>query len=129
VYISAAVSPLRIVVIDDEPIFLELVRERLRTHPAMVIVGVAQAGTAGVQLVRELRPDAAIVDVYMPDMNGFAVTRAIRDEHPLLQVLVISADGDPAHHAAALRAGAEAFLDKRDLTPDAIMAAVGGVRA
>ena len=120
--------PLRIVVVDDEPMFLELTRERLRSEPELEIVGVATGAIEGIELVRELRPDAAVIDVFMPQMNGFQVTRQLRDEMPLLQVLLISADGDPAHHTAARRVGAEAFVDKRDLTPDVLLRHLGGAR-
>jgi DNA-binding response OmpR family regulator len=111
VYIRRAVPPLRIVVVDDEPMFLELMRERLRNQREL-----------------ELRPDAAVIDVFMPRMNGFQVTRQLRDEMPLLQVLLISADGDPAHHTAARRVGAEGFVDKRDLTSEVLLRHLGGAR-
>jgi two-component system response regulator DctR len=122
------VPPLRIVVVDDEPMFLELMRERLRNQRELEIVGVANNGPEGIDLIRELRPDAAVIDVFMPQMNGFQVTRLLRDEMPLLQVLLISADGDPAHHTAARRVGAEGFVDKRDLTPDTLLRHLGGAR-
>ena len=127
-YIRRAVPPLRIIVVDDEPMFLELTRERLRNNPDLEIVGVATSGFDGIELVRELRPDAAVIDVFMPQMNGFEVTRRLRAELPLLQVLLISADGDPAHHAAARRVGAEAFVDKRDVTPAVLLRHLGGAR-
>jgi DNA-binding NarL/FixJ family response regulator len=128
VYIWRTVSPLRIVLVDDEPMFLELTRERLRDRADLELVGAATNGLDGIDLVRELRPDAAVIDVFMPRMSGFEVTRRLRDEMPLLQVLLISADGDPAHHAAARRAGAEAFVDKRDLTPAMVLRHLGGAR-
>ena len=128
VYIRRAVPPLRIVLVDDEPLFLELTRERLRNRPDLELVGVATNGHDGIELVRELRPDAAVIDVFMPELNGFQVTRQLRDEMPLLQVLLISADGDPAHHTAARRVGAEGFVDKRDLTPDTVLRYLGGAR-
>ena len=121
-------TPLRIVVVDDEPMFLELLRERLSNQPELRIVGVASNGPDGIDLVRRLRPDAAVIDVYMPQMNGFQVAHQLRDEMPLLQVLLISADGDPAHHAAARKVGAEGFVDKRDLTPDMLLRHLGGAR-
>src|SRR5688572_12795103 len=127
-YIGPAVPSLRIVVVDDEPMFLELMRERLRNQRELEIVGVATNGIDGIELIRELRPDAAVVDVFMPRMDGFQVTRQLRDEMPLLQVLLISADGDPAHHTAARRVGAEGFVDKRDLTPDVLLRHLGGAR-
>jgi two-component system response regulator DctR len=128
VYIRRAVPPLRIVVVDDEPMFLELTRERLRNNPDLEIVGVATSGFDGIELVRELRPDAAVIDVFMPHLNGFQMTRQLHEELPLLQILLISADGDPAHHNAARRVGAEGFVDKRDLTPDILLRLLGGAR-
>lgn len=120
--------PLRIVVVDDEPMFLELTRERLRNNPSLEIVGVATNGRDGIDLVRELQPDAAVIDVFMPQLNGFQVTRQLHEELPLLQILLISADGDPAHHTAARRAGAEGFVDKRDLTSEILLRYLGGAR-
>jgi DNA-binding NarL/FixJ family response regulator len=109
--------PLRLVVIDDEPMFLELVGERLRNRPELQLVGTATDGAEGIELVRSLSPDVAVVDVFMPKMNGFTVARHLRQALPRLRILIISADGDPAHAVAARAAGAEAFVDKRDLTP------------
>ena len=118
--------PLRLVVIDDEPMFLELIRERLRNRPELELVGVATDGPEGIELVRALRPDVVIVDVFMPRMNGFLVARNLRDQFPLLRIVLISADGDPAHAVAARAAGAEAFVDKRDLTPANLVKLLNG---
>jgi len=123
---SKPARPLRLVVIDDEPMFLELIRERLRNRPELELVGVATDGAEGIELVRTLSPDVAVVDVFMPKMNGFVVARHLREQLPRLRIFMISADGDPAHAVAARAAGAEAFVDKRDLTPTNLVRLLNG---
>ena len=71
-------SPLRIVIVDDEPPALAGLRAMLASHPDMEIVAEALGGTAAVAAIRDLHPDIVILDVQMPEIDGFAVLEQIR---------------------------------------------------
>ena len=122
VYIRRAVPPLRIVVVDDEPMFLELTRERLRNQRELEIVGVASNGVEGIELIRELRPDAAVIDVFMPQMNGFEVIAALRQNILTrdIPVVMCSIEAISKIEDQALSAGASDFLQKPVLRQDLV---------
>jgi two-component system LytT family response regulator len=71
-------SPLRTVIVDDEPPALAGLRAMLASHPDMVIAAEALGGTAAVAAIRDLRPDIVILDVQMPEIDGFAVLEETR---------------------------------------------------
>lgn len=71
-------SPLRAVIVDDEPPALAGLRAMLASHPDMEIAAEALGGTAAVTAIRDLRPDIVILDVQMPEIDGFAVLEETR---------------------------------------------------
>ena len=73
----SARSSIRVVVVDDEPIAREGVRRQLEREPGVEIVAECGDGLAAVEKIRELAPDLVFLDVQMPGMDGFEVTRAI----------------------------------------------------
>jgi two-component system LytT family response regulator len=93
-----AASPLRAVVVDDEPVGREAVLTMLRDEPRIRVVGVAANGKEAVDVVRHTRPDLLFLDVQMPDRDGFAVLDALGEEVPRGLVFVT------AHDEHAIRA-------------------------
>lgn len=76
-------------------------------------------------LLPVLDPYVAILDVVMPGMNGFEAARRLIGASPRLRAIVVSASADVQYDALARAAGAMAFLPKRDLTADAVLALLG----
>lgn len=107
-----------LVVDDDEPVRGLVVRIlRGWGHTAIGEAGsVAEALTAA--LAR--RPDIALVDIGLPDGDGFFLTRQLRDKNLATRVIIFSSDADPANRAAAARAGAVGFFPKDDLLSPAL---------
>ncbi len=103
--------PRSLLVVDDDPVFRDLAA-RVLADWGHVVIG--QAGTVAEALARaaELHPDAALVDVGLPDGDGFALTRELVRLPWTVRVVLISADADPAHASAARRAGARGFVGK-----------------
>ena len=91
-------SPVRAVVVDDEPTAREVVTTLLAEHPTVQVVGEATNGKEAVQLVRRLRPDLLFLDIQMPDQDGFRVLEALGDDVPRGIVFVT------AHDEHAIRA-------------------------
>jgi DNA-binding NarL/FixJ family response regulator len=107
-----------VLVVDDDSAFRDLAA-RVLTAWGLVVVG--EAGTMADALDRavQLRPDAALVDVGLPDGDGFALTEQLVALPWSVRVVLISADADGVSPRAARRAGALGFVGKDDLSgPD-----------
>src|SRR5712691_11653080 len=102
----------RVVIADDH----ELARLGLRTmlvpEPDLEVVGEAATGHEAVALSRQLHPDIVLMDIRMPDLDGLAATRAIKQDLPLTSILIVTLSEDPDYLLEALRAGAAGYVLK-----------------
>ncbi|HZB35513.1 MAG TPA: response regulator transcription factor [Gaiellaceae bacterium] len=104
--------PLRVLLVDDNPVFRELLAFLLRADVGAEIVGSAADGAKGVQLADDLRPDVVVTDLLMPRMDGFEATKRIAATVPDARVLVVSSSTDPKDVERAGEAGAAGYLPK-----------------
>jgi DNA-binding NarL/FixJ family response regulator len=102
----------RVLVVDDHPIFRDGLRTALDGEPAVEIVGDADSGEQALAAVASLRPDVVLMDLNMPGMSGIEATRALRAGHPEVRVLVLTMQADDESVFAAVRAGAAGYLIK-----------------
>jgi two-component system, OmpR family, KDP operon response regulator KdpE len=100
---------MKILVIDDDPAMTDLLSVLL--IPASAEVFTANSGPEGIRLVKEVGPDIVTLDLMMPDMNGWQVSKSIR-EFSQIPILILSALDSPGLVAAALDAGADDYLIK-----------------
>jgi two-component system nitrate/nitrite response regulator NarL len=102
----------RVVVADDHPLFREAVVRAVRERPDFDLVGEAADGREALELIREHRPDVAVLDVKMPELDGLKVLNAVQRDALPTRVVLLSAflDGSTAFDAVA--GGAAAFLSK-----------------
>lgn len=116
-------GPARLVIADDH----ELARAGLRTmllgQHGMEVVGEAKNGGEALDLCRRLHPDLVLLDVRMPDMDGLATCRGIKQEFPATNVVLITMHENPYYLLEALRAGASAYIIK-DVTQRELIATV-----
>jgi DNA-binding NarL/FixJ family response regulator len=117
---------LRVLIVDDHPVFLAGLRTTLELLPGTEVVGEAKTGQAALAAVRRLRPDMVLMDIDLPELSGLDATRAITTEFPGTSVLVLTMLGDVDTVFAAMRAGACGYLLKGVSTED-IAHAVGAV--
>jgi DNA-binding NarL/FixJ family response regulator len=97
---------------DDHPAFLSAAMRQLRKVDWIRVVGTACNGIEAVALAEELRPDAVLMDLAMPEMGGLQATRIIKaQDHPPF-VVINSHFDDPEHREHAVRSGADGFASK-----------------
>ncbi|MFI2228679.1 response regulator transcription factor [Nocardia testacea] len=100
----------RVLVVDDEPMITELLATSLRFQGFEVAT--ATSGAAGLAAARDFRPDALILDVMMPDMDGFAVLRRLREGDITVPVLFLTAKDNIDAKLTGLRLGADDYVAK-----------------
>ncbi len=127
-----ALPPLRVLVVDDHPIVREGVRRILEAVPDMLVVGEASDGASALALAARLLPDAAVVDVGLPDMSGLALVRLLKAQRGELTVLMLSMYDDAEYARESRVAGASAYVVKDSaatMLVTQLRLAVGGSRA
>jgi DNA-binding NarL/FixJ family response regulator len=103
----------RIVLIDDHLLLRQGLERLLNSGDEFVVIEEAGDATEGIEMVREMRPDAVIVDVGLPGaQDGIALTQQLVRESPHLVVIILSAHDDPELGSRALAAGALGYVRK-----------------
>ncbi|TDD59587.1 response regulator transcription factor [Kribbella antibiotica] len=103
---------IRVVLADDHPVVRAGLAALLTSLPGIEVVGVASTGREAVREVITSRPDVAVLDLQMPDLDGFAATRELARSAPDVAVLVLTMFEDDDSVFAAMRAGARGYLVK-----------------
>jgi DNA-binding NarL/FixJ family response regulator len=115
--------PIRIVLVDDDPLVRSALGLMLGGQPDLEVVGEAADGRAGVDLVNRLSPDVVLMDIRMPVVNGLEATRLLHGRPNPPRVVVLTTFDADEYVVGALAAGADGFLLK-DTQPAEIVAAV-----
>ncbi|SDM84413.1 response regulator transcription factor [Allokutzneria albata] len=100
----------KVLVVDDEPNILELLSATLRLSGFEV--GVAETGAAAVSAAKQFQPDIVVLDVMLPDLDGFTVARQLRSEQERLPVLFLTARDSVQDRIAGLTAGGDDYVTK-----------------
>jgi DNA-binding NarL/FixJ family response regulator len=123
-------APLRIVIADDQASVREGLVLLLGGLPGIDVVGAAADGEQALALVAEHDPDAILLDLHMPVLDGIGATRRLAAEHPGVAVVILTTYADDESVLEALRAGARSYLtkdaDRADIA-SALQAAAGGL--
>lgn len=118
-----------VLVADDHPVFRDGLVAGIKSRPDLRLVGVATGGREAIHTARELRPDIALVDMKMPEVDGLTVLNALVRDEIGTRVLLLSAFLDSALVYRAIEGGAAGFLHKeasREEICDAVVAASRG---
>jgi len=111
----AAEHPINVLLADDDEGFLASLRELVDRQPELQVAGTARNGLEAVALASQLAPDAVVVDLHMPLLDGIATIARLRREHPALCLIALTGDDDRVLHQAVRQAGADAVLEKGEL--------------
>ena len=103
-------TPIRVVAVDDEPSLIELLSMAMRYEGWDVHT--ATTGTEAVRVAREVRPDALVLDMMLPDFDGLEVMRRVRTEQPDVPVIFLTARDGVADRIAGLTAGGDDYVTK-----------------
>lgn len=112
-----ATEPIRILLVDDQPLFRTAIARLIDEQPDMVVVGEAENGLEGVEQARAIGPDLVVMDLEMPVMDGVEAVRLIRDQLPAIKVVMLTVSESEDHLFDAIRNGAHGYLLK-DLRPE-----------
>jgi DNA-binding NarL/FixJ family response regulator len=118
-------AEIRIVMADDHPIFRQGLRQIIETDRRLNVVGEAEDGEAALGLIRELRPDVAVLDVSMPVRDGFDVARQLQDERLLVGIIFLTMHRDEHFLDAALGLGVKGYV----LKDSAIIEIINSIKA
>jgi DNA-binding NarL/FixJ family response regulator len=117
----------RVMIVDDHPVWRDGVRTDLERSGAVTIVAEASDGGEAIEAAREAMPEVIVMDLNLPVVSGAEATRRIIEESPHVRVLVLSASGEEADVLEAVKAGASGYLLK-STTAGEIIEAVRRVR-
>jgi len=109
---------IRVVIVEDQGIVRELLAALLGREPHISVVGEASTGALGLELAARLAPDVLLLDISLPDMDGIAVARAVREKHPKIHIIALSIHDEPRTVEAMLEAGAEGYVSKSTTVDD-----------
>ena len=124
---TVAVS-VRVLLVDDDRDFLESLRPLIEHQPVLTVAGTADNGLDAIELADELDPDAVVIDLHMPVVDGVTAVARLRKDHPNLCLIALTGDSAPELHRAVTEAGADAVLMKGDLV-DSLVQRLRAVRA
>jgi two-component system, NarL family, response regulator NreC len=116
------VPQIRILLADDHTIIRSGLKLLLEQQPDFKVVGEANDGREAVQLASTQRPDVAVLDIGMPQINGIEATRQILVAAPEVRVVILSMHSDEGYVLRALKAGARAYILKNSAESDLIRA-------
>ena len=119
---------IRVLLADDDEQFLDSLRELIDRQPELSVVGSAHDGLEAIELADALGPDAVVIDLHMPLLDGVTAVARLRRDHPSLCLIALTGDAAPKLHDAVREAGADGVLLKSELV-EGLVDRLSSVRA
>jgi DNA-binding NarL/FixJ family response regulator len=124
---ASASGTIRVLLADDDARYAAALRVLIEEQPELTVVALAYDGKETLDLAAELRPDAVVVDLHMPNVHGITAIRQLRQAHPQICLIALTGDEDEAVHAEATEAGADSVLVKGQML-EALVERLRGAR-
>ena len=105
---------IRVLLADDDEGYLASLRELIEAQRELSVVASATNGLSAIELADELAPDAVVLDLHMPLLDGVTTMARLRRDHPHLCLIALTGDDAPALHSAAKESGADDVLLKSE---------------
>ena len=115
-------KPVRILIVDDHAVLRKAVRRLLESRSEFEVCGEAEDGLHAIKLASEVKPDVVILDIVMPNMNGFEAAREIKAVSPHSQIVILSSHKDKQLLEEARRVGAVCYVPKSEAERELINA-------
>src|SRR3984893_736029 len=112
----------RIVIVDDHPLFRKGLEQLIQSHDGLAICGEAANAAEAMDVIRQIAPDMAIVDLRMLGANGIELIKNIRAEFPKLLILVLSMHDESLYALRSMRAGAQGYVMKQEALDSVVLA-------
>jgi NarL family two-component system response regulator LiaR len=125
---NSPTPPIRVMLVDDHTMVRRGLATFLKAFEDLELAGEADSGEAAIRLCAEVLPDVILMDMVMPDLDGAAATRAIRQQFPQVQVIALTSFKEGALVKNALEAGAIGYLLK-DVSADELVQAIRAAHA
>ena len=125
--VADAAGAIRVLLADDDEPFLAALSPLIDRQPQLLVVGTALDGLAAIELADELSPDAVVIDLHMPRLDGVSAVARLRRDHPSMCVIALTGDEHAALHDAVTEAGADAVLMKAEFV-DVLVDRLGAAR-
>jgi DNA-binding NarL/FixJ family response regulator len=113
-------NPIRVLIIDDHPLFRQGIRWSLEDATDIEVIGEAENGQEALKLTERLNPDVVLVDINLPGLNGLEVARVIKRRDPRMGIVVLSVYEDDDQLFQAIKVGAAAYSSK-DVNPEDLL--------
>lgn len=113
-------NPIRVLIIDDHPLFRQGIRWSLEGADDIEVIGEAENGQEALKLTERLNPDVVLVDINLPGLNGLEVARVIKRRDPRIGIVVLSVYEDDDQLFQAIKVGAAAYSSK-DVNPEDLL--------
>jgi two-component system nitrate/nitrite response regulator NarL len=124
---NGSAQGIRVLLADDDEGFVASLRDLIDGQPELGVVGTALNGLEAIEQADELEPDAVVIDLHMPLLDGVSAVARLRYDHPRLCLIALTGDDDPELHEAVMDAGADGVLLKSELV-DGLVDRLSGVR-
>ncbi len=112
---GVGVGQIRVLLVDDDVPFLASLAELVDSQPELHVAGAVSDGIAALERVEQEEPDAVVIDLHMPLLDGVSTVARLRRDRPSLCLIAITGDEAPALRRAAKEAGADDVLLKQEL--------------
>ena len=119
---------LKVLIADDDRLFLASLRALIDRQPELAVVASARNGLEAIEFAESVHPDAAVIDLHMPLLDGVTAVARLRKDHPSLCLIALTGDPDTELHEAVREAGADAVLQKGELV-DTLVERLSAVKA